>query len=102
MGRFFFILTPFLMAFGLFAQTVTLDANGPGATYELLSSVLGGTPYEAPDCAPTPVSGGTSLKNGMRHVKPEFVATEKMEFRLKSGSSLRGKANDGRHIGLAE
>lgn len=29
----------------------TLSANGPGDTYELLSSVLGGTPYEVPDCS---------------------------------------------------
>ena len=29
---------------------VTLQADGPGGTYALLSSVLGGTPYEVPDC----------------------------------------------------
>ena len=29
----------------------TLSADGPGNTYELLSSVLGGTPYEVPDCS---------------------------------------------------
>ena len=29
---------------------VTLQADGPGNTYELISSVLGGTPYEVPDC----------------------------------------------------
>jgi hypothetical protein len=28
----------------------TLEADGPGETYELLSTVLGGTPYEVPDC----------------------------------------------------
>ncbi len=32
------------------AQPVMLDADGPGQTYELLSRVLGGTPYEVPDC----------------------------------------------------
>ncbi len=30
---------------------VVLNADGPGNTYELLSAVLGGTPYEVPDCA---------------------------------------------------
>ncbi len=50
MNRFFYILAFFLVASGMFAQTVTLDANGPGETYELLSGVLGGTPYEVPDC----------------------------------------------------
>ena len=29
---------------------VTLRADGPGNTYELLSAVLGGVPYEVPDC----------------------------------------------------
>jgi hypothetical protein len=33
-----------------FAQTVTLDADGPGETYELLSRTFGGSPYEVPDC----------------------------------------------------
>ncbi len=46
----------FLMGLGGFllpvlAQSVTLNADGPGNTYELLSAVLGGTPYEVPDCA---------------------------------------------------
>jgi len=29
---------------------VTLQADGPGNTYALLSSVFGGSPYEVPDC----------------------------------------------------
>ena len=33
-----------------FSQHVTLEADGPGDTYELISSVLGGNPLEVPDC----------------------------------------------------
>lgn len=33
-----------------FSQHVTLSADGPGNTYELISSVLGGNPLEVPDC----------------------------------------------------
>lgn len=39
--------------YGGFAQEIietALEADGPGDTYELLSTVLGGTPYEVPDC----------------------------------------------------
>ncbi|WP_316841264.1 heparin lyase I family protein [Pedobacter gandavensis] len=32
------------------AVGVTLNADGPGSTYSLLNSVLGGTAYEVPDC----------------------------------------------------
>lgn len=32
------------------SQHVTLSADGPGNTYELISSVLGGNPLEVPDC----------------------------------------------------
>jgi Concanavalin A-like lectin/glucanases superfamily len=41
-----------MVAFSLHSQ-VTLQADGPGNTYQLLSSVLGGTPYEVPDCKHT-------------------------------------------------
>ncbi|MGK6353350.1 heparin lyase I family protein [Parapedobacter sp. DT-150] len=33
-----------------YATVVHLDADGPGNTYELLGSVLGGSPVETPDC----------------------------------------------------
>lgn len=32
------------------AVGVTLNADGPGGTYNLINSVLGGTAYEVPDC----------------------------------------------------
>jgi hypothetical protein len=44
---------------------VTLSADGPGNTYELVASVLGGDPMEDPDCA-HPSFG--------RHVREEFDA----------------------------
>lgn len=34
----------------ILAVGVTLNADGPGNTYSLLNSVLGGTAYEVPDC----------------------------------------------------
>lgn len=46
-----FIACIFLVTNQAYPQTtVTLDADGPGNTYELLSQKLGGTPYEVPDC----------------------------------------------------
>ena len=50
--KFLLLIFFFLLAtIKIVAQEVTeLKADGPGDTYELLSSVLGGTPYEVPDC----------------------------------------------------
>lgn len=46
-----FIVLFLLANVKILAQEVTeLKADGPGNTYELLSNVLGGTPYEIPDC----------------------------------------------------
>lgn len=53
------ICKPFILAaiamssYHTVAAQVTLQADGPGNTYELFSSVLGGSPYEAPDCLHT-------------------------------------------------
>jgi len=58
-----FLLFPLLTSNYLHAQ-VTLQANGPGNTYELIESVLGsGTASEVPDC------GHTSFG---RHITEEF------------------------------
>lgn len=48
-----FTLFCLLLSLRLHAQEAvitSLKADGPGETYELLRSVLGGTPYEVPDC----------------------------------------------------
>lgn len=47
------VFTTICFAFSfIFAQTtVTLEADGPGQTYELISNTFGGTSYEPPDCS---------------------------------------------------
>jgi hypothetical protein len=44
-----FVLSSFIFALPVKAQ-VTLHADGPGNTYELINSALGGTAEEVPDC----------------------------------------------------
>ena len=50
----------------LLQAQVTLQANGPGNTYELINSALGGTAEEVPDC------GHSSFG---RHITEEFDST---------------------------
>lgn len=61
------LTTAGLLCFAAGHAQVTLSANGPGNTYELIESVLGnGTASEVPDCA-HPSFG--------RHITEEFDAT---------------------------
>src|SRR5687768_8057679 len=55
------------------SQGTRLSADGPGNTYELIASVLGGNPLEDPDCAHTDFGRHISETFDGELNKPVFI-----------------------------